>query len=48
MIGIEYQNNFVEFKLESGVRQGGILSPLIYKVYVADLELWLQFASAIT
>ena len=28
-------------KLESGVPQGGILSPLIFVLYVSDLEDWL-------
>ena len=34
--------------LESGVPQGGILSPLIYIIYVADLEDWLIHSSAST
>ena len=34
--------------LKSGVPQGGIISPLLYIVYVADLEEWLQVAKAIT
>ena len=34
--------------LESGVPQGGILSPLIFVLYVSDLEDWLQFSKAFT
>ena len=30
-------------QLTSGVPQGGILSPLLYIVYVADLQLWLKY-----
>ena len=34
--------------LESGLPQGGILSPIIFTVYGADLEQWLQFSKAFT
>ena len=34
--------------LVSGVPQGGILSPLIYIGYVADLEDWLVHSEALT
>jgi hypothetical protein len=34
--------------LKSGVPQGGIISPLLYIIYVADLEQWLKYAKAIT
>ena len=34
--------------LKSGVPQGGIISPLLYIIYVGDLEQWLKYAKAIT
>ena len=34
--------------LSSGVPQGGVISPLIFVVYVADLENWLVYSSAVT
>ena len=35
-------------KLTSGVPQGGILSPMLYIIYVADLDLWLKHSIIIT
>ena len=35
-------------RLESGVPQGGILSPIIFVVYGADMEQWLNHSSALT
>ena len=32
--------------LETGVPQGGILSPVIFIIYGADFELWLKYSSA--
>ena len=34
--------------LESGVPQGGILSPIIFVIYGADIELWLKHSSGLT
>ena len=34
--------------LTSGVPQGGILSPIIFVIYGADMELWLKHSSAFT
>ena len=34
--------------LASGVAQGGVLSPLIFVLYVSDLDEWLEWSSAIT
>jgi hypothetical protein len=34
--------------LESGVPQEGILSPNIFVIYGADMELWLKHSSALT
>ena len=34
--------------LSSGVPQGGILSPIIFVIYGADMELWLKHSSAFT
>ena len=34
--------------LTSGVPQGGILSPIIFAIYVADMQLWLKHSSALT
>ena len=34
--------------LESGVPQGGILSPLIFVTYVSDLDAWLKWSTATT
>jgi flagellin-like hook-associated protein FlgL len=35
-------------QLQSGVRQGGILSPMIFMVYGADVKHWLEHARAFT
>ena len=34
--------------LKSGVPQGGILSPIIFVKYGADMELWLKHSFALT
>ena len=34
--------------LSSGVPQGGILSPIIFVIYGADMELWLKHSNAFT
>ena len=31
-------------RLETGVSQGGILSPIIFTLFTADLELWCKFS----
>ena len=31
-------------KITSGVPQGGIISPLLYIIFVADLHLWLKYS----
>ena len=44
-IGITLSNKMM---LTSGVPQGGILSPIIFVIYGADMELWLMHSSALT
>ena len=34
--------------LNSGVPQGGVISPLIFVLYVSDLDLWLKWSTAKT
>ena len=34
--------------LQSGVSQGGILSPIIFVIYGSDMALWLKHLSALT
>jgi hypothetical protein len=34
--------------LDSGVLQGGILSPWLYIIYVADIQEWLKWSNMIT
>jgi hypothetical protein len=36
------------FGLESGVPQGGILSPLLFKVFIADMEDWVEHSGVFT
>ena len=33
-----------KWMLESGVPQGGILSPIIFVIYGSDMELWLKYS----
>ena len=33
--------------LTTGVPQGGILSPIIFVIFGADMELWLKYSSAL-
>ena len=42
----EYLSNSIN--LQSGVPQGGIISPLLYIINVADLQLWLKFSRVTT
>ena len=37
-----------KMELESGVPQGGIISPLAFVIFVSDLDLWLNHSSAST
>ena len=40
--------SFKSKRVESGVPQAGIMSPLIFVGYVSDLEEWLKFSEALT
>jgi hypothetical protein len=40
---VRWQNNLSStFAVKSGVRQGGILSPILFNVYTDELSVWLQ------
>ena len=42
------ENTILKKALSSGVPQGGILSPIIFVIYGADMELWLKHSNAFT
>ena len=44
-VGLKISN---KISLTSGVPQGGVLSPLVFVLYVSGLEDWLEWSSAIT